>query len=85
MNESLLYKEVKDYVEFLISSSFFNGKIHEIVIKESEMAIFLSTMEYCEGNQSYARDVLGISRATLRKKLSTYDMLHSGKTKPNVS
>lgn len=82
MSESLVYKEVKDYVEYLISSSFFNGKIHEIVIRESEMAIFLSTMEYCKGNQSYARDVLGISRATLRKKLSSYDILYSGKINP---
>ena len=50
--------------------------IYKLVMGEVEPPLLKSVMEYTEGNQSVAADILGISRATLRKKLKQYK-LHS--------
>jgi Fis family transcriptional regulator len=41
---------------------------------EVEPPLLSSVMEYTDGNQSLAADILGISRATLRKKLKQYQL-----------
>jgi Fis family transcriptional regulator len=41
-------------------------------MSEVEPPLFKSALEYTEGNQSVAADILGISRATLRKKIKQY-------------
>lgn len=48
------------------------GDLYELVISEVEPPLFRTVMDYTEGNQSWAANILGISRATLRKKLRTY-------------
>jgi Fis family transcriptional regulator len=46
--------------------------LYHVVLSEVEPAILDVVMNYVEGNQSEAADVLGISRGTLRKKLKIY-------------
>ena len=47
-------------------------KLHEIVMREVEIPLFVEVLRHCEDNQSRAADMLGIHRATLRKKLREY-------------
>jgi len=46
--------------------------LYDFVIGEVEAPLLQSVMEYTEGNQTIAADILGINRATLRKKLKQY-------------
>lgn len=48
--------------------------LYEVVLREVEAPLFAEVMRYCEGNQSRAAACLGINRATLRKKLKSYDL-----------
>jgi Fis family transcriptional regulator len=46
--------------------------LYEIILGQVEPPLLRATLRYCEGNQSRAADLLGLNRATLRKKLSQY-------------
>lgn len=46
--------------------------LHEVVMREVEIPLFVEVLNHCDGNQSRAADLLGIHRATLRKKLREY-------------
>ena len=48
------------------------GRLYELVMREVEEPLFRAVLDYAEGNQSRAADILGINRGTLRKKLKTY-------------
>jgi Fis family transcriptional regulator len=48
--------------------------LYHVVLEEVEPAILDVVMNYVEGNQSQAAELLGISRGTLRKKLKTYEL-----------
>lgn len=48
--------------------------LYHVVLSEVEPAILDVVMNYVEGNQSQAAEMLGISRATLRKKLKNYGL-----------
>jgi Fis family transcriptional regulator len=47
-------------------------ELHEVVLREIEVPLLTEVMAHCDGNQSRAAAVLGINRATLRKKLRQY-------------
>jgi len=51
------------------------GDLYQLVLGEVEAPLFKSVMQYAHGNQSRAAQVLGINRATLRKKLKHYCLL----------
>jgi len=51
------------------------GDLYDLVLGEVEAPLFKSVMDYAEGNQTQAAKVLGINRATLRKKLKHYYLL----------
>jgi len=53
--------------------------LHELVIDEMESSLFEAVMIETQGNQSTAAKMLGMSRATLRKKLEKFNMLYCGK------
>jgi len=48
------------------------GQLYDLVMREVEEPLFRAALEYSEGNQSRAAEVLGINRGTLRKKLKSY-------------
>jgi Fis family transcriptional regulator len=50
------------------------GRLYELVMREVELPLFKSVMDYAEGNQSRAATILGINRGTLRKKLREYGL-----------
>lgn len=50
------------------------NNLHKMVISQVEQPLLHSVMQLSGGNQSRAAEILGISRATLRKKLALYDI-----------
>ncbi len=50
------------------------SRLYELVMREVELPLFKSVMDYAEGNQSRAAGILGINRGTLRKKLREYGL-----------
>jgi Fis family transcriptional regulator len=50
------------------------SNLYRLVMNEVEAPLLESVMQYAGGNQTRAATLLGISRSTLRKKLSQYGM-----------
>jgi Fis family transcriptional regulator len=44
------------------------------VLREIEAPLFAEVLRHCDGNQSRAAAMLGLNRATLRKKLKAYGL-----------
>jgi Fis family transcriptional regulator len=51
------------------------GDIYAMVISEVERPLLACVLEHCGGNQTRAASLLGLNRATLRKKLRTHDLI----------
>jgi len=50
------------------------GHLYDLVLREVEEPLFRAVLDYVDGNQSRAAEVLGINRGTLRKKLREYGL-----------
>ena len=48
--------------------------LYDIALRELEIPLFAEVLNHCDGNHSRAAGMLGIHRATLRKKLREYGM-----------
>ena len=48
--------------------------VDESVLRETEIPPVVEVLNHCDGNQSRAAAMLGIHRATLRKKLKDYGL-----------
>ncbi|MBD3609135.1 MAG: DNA-binding transcriptional regulator Fis [Gammaproteobacteria bacterium] len=48
------------------------GDLYQLVLGEVEPPLLRAVLNYTQGNQSKAAEVLGINRGTLRKKLKEY-------------
>ncbi|HVI58068.1 MAG TPA: DNA-binding transcriptional regulator Fis [Luteimonas sp.] len=48
--------------------------LYEIALRELEIPLFIEVLNHCDGNQSRAAAMLGIHRATLRRKLREYGL-----------
>ena len=48
--------------------------LYNIALRELEIPLFAEVLRHCDGNQSRAASMLGIHRATLRKKLKDYGL-----------
>jgi Fis family transcriptional regulator len=75
--ETLLLSEhvrmaVGDYFSQLGGHSV-NG-LYAMVLSEVERPLIEAVLEHCGHNQSKAAQVLGVSRSTLRKKLTQYGL-----------
>lgn len=51
-----------------------SNHLHDTLLAEVEPALFQEVMRHCHGNQSRAAIILGLNRATLRKKLLQYNI-----------
>ncbi len=51
------------------------NNLHEMVIGRAERALFASVMARTQGNQTQAAKMLGVSRTTLRNKLTAYKLM----------
>ncbi len=49
--------------------------LYNFVLSEVEAPLLASVMKHTQGNQTVASDILGINRATLRKKLKQYSLI----------
>ena len=71
---------LSDFTEDALKSYFKNlnghkpAEIYRLVLGEVEPPLLKAVMEYTEGNQTLAAEMLGLNRATLRKKLKQYDL-----------
>ncbi|MES2672208.1 MAG: DNA-binding transcriptional regulator Fis [Pseudomonadota bacterium] len=63
---------VRRYIGDLNGSDAAN--LYEIALRELEIPLFAEVLLHCDGNQSRAAAMLGIHRATLRKKLKDYGL-----------
>ncbi|MEZ5565726.1 MAG: DNA-binding transcriptional regulator Fis [Gammaproteobacteria bacterium] len=74
-------RPLRDYTEEALQKYFGDlnghrpGDLYELVLGEVEEPLFKTVLDYTKGNQSVAADILGINRATLRKKLRHYQLL----------
>jgi Fis family transcriptional regulator len=50
------------------------SQLYDLVLREVEAPLFRTVMDYAHGNQSRAAEILGITRATLRKKLRDHGL-----------
>ncbi len=48
--------------------------LYDVALRELEIPLFVEVLNFCDGNQSRAAAMLGIHRATLRKKLREYGL-----------
>ena len=78
---ALRNKPLHAYAEDAIKGYFhtLNGhkprELHQFVMAEVERPLLEMTLDYTNGNQSMAAEILGMSRGTLRKRLQTYKLL----------
>ena len=63
---------MRDYFEKI--DGYPIDKVYNLVIGEVEKPLIEETIKYCNGNQSRAAVLLGISRGTLRKKMKLYNI-----------
>ena len=73
---------MRDFTEEALIHYFRNlnghkaGDLYGLVLSEVELPLLRTVLEHTEGNQSQAAEILGINRATLRKKLKHYQLLN---------
>jgi Fis family transcriptional regulator, factor for inversion stimulation protein len=66
---------LRTYTEQALNDYFasLNGhspaRLYDLVLREVEEPLLKAVLDYTEGNQVRAADILGINRGTLRKKL----------------
>ncbi|HUN27077.1 MAG TPA: DNA-binding transcriptional regulator Fis [Steroidobacteraceae bacterium] len=50
------------------------ARLYDLVLREVEEPLLKAVLDYTEGNQVRAADILGINRGTLRKKLRLFGL-----------
>jgi Fis family transcriptional regulator len=50
------------------------ARLYNMVLREVEEPLLKAVLDYTEGNQLRAADILGINRGTLRKKLRQFGL-----------
>lgn len=66
-------RSLDEYFKALNGSAPPNG-LYKMVLEQVEKPLLTTVLEYSQGNQSRAAEVLGINRGTLRKKLKHYEL-----------
>ncbi|MCV4095411.1 helix-turn-helix domain-containing protein [Pseudomonas aeruginosa] len=65
---------INGYLEIL-DGEIPSGGIYKVVTGEVERELFSFVFRHCRENQSLATKVLGISRATFRKKITEFGLI----------
>jgi len=65
-------RSVRRYLGDLNGSG--TDELYQIALRELEIPLFVEVLNHCDGNQSRAAAMLGIHRATLRRKLRDYGL-----------
>ena len=79
---SLRNRPLRDFTEEALGHYFRTlnghkaGDLYGLVMSEVELPLFRTVLQHTDGNQSQAAEILGINRATLRKKLKHYQLLN---------
>ncbi len=60
-------RAVTDYLDHL--DGHHSAPLHDLVLREIEEPLFRVVLRHTDGNQSRAAAILGLNRATLRRKL----------------
>jgi len=69
---TLVAESLNEYFEKLNGTA--PNDLYKLVISQVEQPLFERVMQHVGGNQTKAAELMGISRATLRKKLAIYDI-----------
>ena len=48
--------------------------LHERILREVEVPLIRTVLDYTGGNQSRAAEILGMTRSTLRNRIRRYDL-----------
>ena len=56
------------------------ANLHALMLEEVEQALFARVLDRVDGNQRAAAGILGINRATLRKKARHYGLISTEST-----
>lgn len=51
--------------------------LHRLILQQVEIPLLREVLAHCDGNLSQAAQILGINRATLRKRLTDYQLSSS--------
>ena len=71
--QEIVQKSLENYFKALGNQA--PSDIYDMVIHAVEVPVLKSVMARASGNQSYAAEILGINRNTLRKKLHQHGLL----------
>lgn len=52
--------------------------LYDLILSQVEPPLLRATLSFCKGNQSKTADILGLNRATLRKKLRQHGIKARG-------
>ena len=69
---------LRNHAERALSDYFSNlnghkpAHLYDLVLREVEEPLFRTVLDFCGGNQSQAAGILGITRATLRKRVEKF-------------
>lgn len=71
---SILNQQVRSALQHYFEQLDGHGacNLYDLVIREVELPLLETVLEHCSHNQTKASRILGISRSTLRKKLTDH-------------
>jgi Fis family transcriptional regulator, factor for inversion stimulation protein len=52
------------------------AQLHRLIMNEVEKPLLIEVLRHCQGNLTHASELLGMNRATLRKKLDEHGIDH---------
>jgi len=65
-------RAIRRYLEDLDGTQC--NDLHRLFLQQAEIPLLTEVMAHCDGNLSHAAKILGINRATLRKRLADYQI-----------